>query len=167
MIKNNKGSTQLFLCLTLLVISGLISIFLIEALRNYQRSHLSLETLMCLRKAQYHQTNFISDVNYDNRIILANYPIQFSKVPYLSQAAKAIIIAMKLKQQYRLVKFYKDINSIKSCSMITKLSCASTTIYEMKAKIYFKRSMNQTVILKKKKNRCQIERSRNLKEITI
>jgi hypothetical protein len=146
---NQEGTTQLFLILSLLVITGIISNVLILSTSHYREINERLDALLCLRKSQYYQSKFISSINTSNKVILINYPLQFSKVPYISQGAKALISALKIKQQVSLVSFYKNIMKIEKCATTSKIKIIGTSPYSLKSKFIFNRNFNETTKVSK------------------
>ncbi|GEM_PF-4108159 len=148
---NQSGSTQLFLCLLLLMsLSGLTAITLNKVIL-YKKNRIRLKSLLCVRKSHFYQSNFIHKINLENRLIQISYYASKVPTPKISIPAKAALKVLKTKQQLSLLKFYKDIYDIRECSKTTRANIVLNSIYEMKGKVLFKRNFDHTTTLITKK----------------
>lgn len=149
MILNQKGSTQLFLCLALLMALSGITITTIQKLQLLHNNRIRLTTLICMRKSHFHQSKFIKNINILNRPIQVAFYASKSAIPKITIPAKAVLKSLKLKQQFDLMKFYKEIYQIKECSKMTKGNIIIKSPYQLTSKTIFKREIDQTTILSK------------------
>ncbi|WP_372653614.1 hypothetical protein [Halobacteriovorax sp.] len=150
---NQSGSTQLFLCLLLLMsLSGLTAITLNKVI-IYKKNRIRLMTLLCLRKSHFYQSKFINDINLANRLIQFSFYTSKVPNPKISIPAKIALNSLKAKQQVDLAIFYKNIYKIKECSKITRANIALNSIYKMKGKVIFKRNFDDTTSLVSKKKK--------------
>lgn len=150
MILNNKGSSQLYLCLLLLLaLSGITSITLNKVI-HLKKNRLRINSLLCLRRSEYNLAQFISEINFLNKLILVAYPLKQSKIPYVSQGAYATIKITKIKQQYSLTKYYKSIYQSKKCSLITKALLIKKIPYKLSYNLFFKRDFSEMTKIKTK-----------------
>ena len=148
---NQSGSTQALLCLLLLLsLSGITAITL-KKIVIFKENKLRLSSLLCMRKSHYYQAKLIAKVNQTNKLIKIAYYASKSPFPQIALAARNSLIALKAKQSFDLIEYYKHIYSLKSCSKITKISLVTSSLYQMKSKVIFKRSLDNTTIINRQK----------------
>jgi hypothetical protein len=102
-----------------------------------------------MRKSHFHQSKFIKNINILNRPIQVAFYASKSAIPKITIPAKAVLKSLKLKQQFDLMKFYKEIYQIKECSKMTKGNIIIKSPYQLTSKTIFKREIDQTTILSK------------------
>ncbi|WP_127714479.1 hypothetical protein [Halobacteriovorax sp. HLS] len=146
MIKNERGSSQLIMCLLLLVLSGIMVIVIGHSLNTYKQASTKLNTLICMRKSQFYLSEFVSSIAQANKIIRVNFPLKHSKIPYVSQTASVLIKGLILKQNYELYKYYRNTNAIKECAKSCKMHLLQAHPY--KVKLGFIRNLDETTSFK-------------------
>ncbi len=150
---NQSGSTQIFLCLTLLMALSGISTVTLTKLISLKNNRIRLKSLLCMRKSHYYQSKFIGDINQTNRLIQISYYASKAPLPQMSTPAKAALVSLKSLQQFKLIKFYKDIYKINECAKTTKANILLNSPYKMRAKVSFQRSFDQTTIVERTKKK--------------
>ena len=147
----NRGSTQLFLSLALFILMGLILATASNILKNYRETRLIIDSMICMRKSIFYQSEMISKINTYNKVILVNFPLKISPTLYIAQTAKALTIAMKTKQQYEIFSYLRKIYRIKECSTICKLKLVKDHPYTLNTGFILKRTLFGTTKIKKTK----------------
>lgn len=149
---NQQGSTQLILCLFLLMSLSGITIVVIKKIQFIKINRVRYSTLVCMRKSQYYHSRFIYNVMSLNRYIQLAYFATYSPIPHVSSAAKVTLNGLKLKQQYELLKFYKEIYKLKRCSNYTKMNHVTQSIFQLKRKLFFKRRYDHVTLITQSKS---------------
>ncbi|OUR96528.1 hypothetical protein A9Q84_09265 [Halobacteriovorax marinus] len=148
---NEKGSSQIFLCLLLLLALSGVTALVLNKVIHLKKNRLRYSSLLCLRESQYYEAKFITEVNSINLLLVSTLPFKYSGIPYVAQAANATIKLAKIKQQYSLFKFYRKVYSLKNCSTITKAIIIQNLPFDLNFKTTFKRDNDETTTLKLKK----------------
>lgn len=129
---------------------GLILITAANVSKDYKDSKNNLNSLLCMRSSFFYQSELITSINNLNKVILINFPLKNSPIPYASQAAKLITLASKAKQQYEIYNYYKNIISTPYCSAISKLNLQRAHPYKLSLLKVLKRDLSGVTILERK-----------------
>jgi hypothetical protein len=119
-------------------------------LGHFKRSKNNIESLLCMRKSIYYQSEMISRVNSYNKVILINYPLQKSSIPYISQAAKVLILALKSKQQFEYYRYKNKVLNLRECAKACKAMLITFKPYKTNSIGVLKRNFNGSVYLTKR-----------------
>ncbi|WP_044557582.1 hypothetical protein [Halobacteriovorax marinus] len=148
---DQRGSTQLLLCLFLLMALSGISAITVKKLIYLHKNRLRLHSLICMRKSHFFQAKFINQINSTNKHIRISYYASLLPIPSVSSAAKTSLTILKAKQQINLISFYRDIYKVEECSKVTKINIFSSSFYQLKSKFIFMRNIDHTTRVSIKK----------------